>query len=140
MDYLSVLDNILLPYRINRSFRLETQTRHQAKDLAHHQGLAPMLARRPTQLSQGERQRVAVCRALITNPKLLLADEPAANLDPANSARVLDGLDEYAKQAQATLIVATHDHQSLSRFDEVIDVSSFSQVVEADRGEEGNDA
>lgn len=140
LEYLSVLENILLPYRINRSLRMGLGERERAKELAHRLGLGQMLARRPTQLSQGERQRVAICRALITHPKLLLADEPAANLDPVNSTRVLDALDEYAKEQDATLIVVTHDHASLSRFDEVIDVSSFCLVSETTPGEADRNA
>ena len=125
LDYLSVLDNILLPYRINRSLRLEGAVRARAQQLAADVGLGDMLSRRPTQLSQGERQRVAVCRALIANPKLLLADEPTANLDPGNAARVLDILDGYATKQAATLVVVTHDRDVLTRFDETIDVSAF---------------
>ena len=125
LDYLSVLDNILLPYRINSSLRLEATVRDRARQLACDVGLDDMLTRRPTQLSQGERQRVAVCRALVANPQLLLADEPTANLDPGNAACVLDVLDEYATRQAATLVVVTHDRDVLSRFDETIDVSAF---------------
>ena len=125
LDYLSVLDNILLPYRINRSLRLDQPVRARAQQLAADVGLGEMLSRRPTQLSQGERQRVAVCRALIANPKLLLADEPTANLDTGNAARVLDALDGYATKQAATLVVVTHDRNVLTRFDATIDVSTF---------------
>ena len=125
LDYLSVLDNILLPYRINRSLRLEEPVRARAQQLSDDVGVVDMLSRRPTQLSQGERQRVAVCRALIANPTLILADEPTANLDPRNAARVLDALDEYAKKQAATLVVVTHDRDVLTRFDETVDVSAF---------------
>ncbi len=124
-DYLSVLDNILLPYRINRSLRLDAPVRRRAQQLATELGLAQFLLRRPTDLSHGERQRVAVCRALIANPRLVLADEPTANLDADNASRVLDALDQHAKQQEATLIVVTHDRDVLARFDRTIDVSSF---------------
>jgi putative ABC transport system ATP-binding protein len=125
LDYLSVLDNILLPYRINRSLQLEGTVRDRARQLAEDVGLREMLFRRPAQLSQGERQRVAVCRALIANPELLLADEPTASLDPNNAARVLDILDGYATEQAATLVVVTHNRDVLSRFDAMIDVSAF---------------
>jgi putative ABC transport system ATP-binding protein len=125
LDYLSVRDNILLPYRINRSLHLDGTVRARAQHLAAEVGLGDMLSRRPTQLSQGERQRVAVCRALIANPKLLLADEPTANLDAGNAARVLDILNAYAIKQAATLVVVTHDRDVLSRFDDVIDISAF---------------
>ena len=125
LDYLSVLDNILLPYRISRALRLETPVRARAQRLATNLGLGEMLARRPTQLSQGERQRVAVCRAIIANPKLLLADEPTANLDPSNATRVLDALDDYAAEHGATLVVVSHDRDALARYDDTIDVLEF---------------
>lgn len=125
LDYLNILDNILLPYRINRSLCLDDASRDRARQLANDVGLQEMVLRRPSQLSQGERQRVAVCRALVANPTLLLADEPTANLDPDNSNRVLDILDDYASKQKATLAVVTHDRNTLSRFDNIIDVSSF---------------
>lgn len=125
LDYLNVLDNILLPYRINQSLRLEEPVRRRARQFAANLGLDDMLSRRPAQLSQGERQRVAVCRALIANPKLILADEPTANLDPGNASRVLDALDAYAVKQSATLIVVSHDREVLSRFDETTDISEF---------------
>jgi len=131
LDYLNVLDNILLPYRINRSLRLNSQARTRAEQLAREVGLAELLLRRPSQLSQGERQRVAVCRALVTNPKLVLADEPTANLDPGNAARVLDALDQHAKQQGATLVVVTHDQDVTARFDRTIDVASFCKPLQA---------
>ena len=140
LDYLSVLDNILLPYRINRSLRLEGTVQDRAHQLAADVGLGNMLSRRPTQLSQGERQRVAVCRALIANPKLILADEPTANLDPDNAACVLDAFDEYVSQQEATLVVVTHDRDILTRFDDTIDVSFFcaqSLLAPAGGGDNG---
>ena len=131
LDYLSVLDNILLPYRINHSLRLDTPVRERAQQLASEVGLGELLLRRPTHLSHGERQRVAVCRALVTNPMLVLADEPTANLDPASASRVLDALDQHATLRGATLIVVTHDQSVLSRFDRTIDISSICNQLHA---------
>lgn len=125
LDYLTVLDNILLPYRISRALRLEPSVRSRAHQLAERVGLADMLSRRPSQLSHGERQRVAVCRAIIANPSVLLADEPTANLDADNAARVLDALEEYATEHGATLIVVSHDREVMARFDDITDVSEF---------------
>jgi ABC-type lipoprotein export system ATPase subunit len=76
-------------------------------------------------LSQGERQRVAVCRALLTEPRLLLCDEPTGNLDPANKAHVLDILVDYVERTNATMVTVTHDHETLSRFDSVVDFAQF---------------
>ena len=127
VDYLSVLDNILLPYRINGSQRLNQNATSRASRLASDVGLGDMLTRRPSQLSQGERQRVAACRAIVAEPKLLLADEPTANLDADNSARVLDLLEGYATEQQATCIIVTHDPQAMKRFEKTSDVSEFCQ-------------
>lgn len=140
LDYLSVLDNILLPYRINRSLHLEAAVRDRAQQLAEDVGLGDMLTRRPTQLSQGESQRVAVCRALVANPQLLLADEPTANLDSGSAARVLDVLDGYATKQAATLVVVTHDRDVLMRFDETIDISAFCAAAQSDPAGDGENA
>ena len=131
LEYLSVLDNMLLPYRINRSLRLNSSARDRAHKLADDVGLKNLLQRRPRELSQGERQRVAVCRALIANPDLVLADEPTANLDPENATRVLDALDRHAREKGATLIVVTHDRSVVPRFDRTIDISSLCGAAEA---------
>jgi putative ABC transport system ATP-binding protein len=87
-------------------------------------GIEDKLGRLATRLSQGEKQRVAVCRALIAEPALLLADEPTGNLDPANKDRVLDILADYAAESGATLVTVTHDHALLPRFARVIDFRS----------------
>ena len=134
-DYLSVLDNIMLPYRISRALHKDASVPERARVIAIAVGLGDMLARRPTELSQGERQRVAVCRAIITRPKLLLADEPTANLDPQNAARVLDALEGYATEQRATLVVVSHDRDVVARLGEPTDVSTVcaqSQQTGAD--------
>ena len=87
-----------------------------------------MIRRNVNHLSQGERQRVGVCRALLTNPSLLLADEPTGNLDPSNKGRVLDILFDFARETGATLLTVTHDRELLGRFDRVIDFKEFQQV------------
>ncbi len=127
LEHLSVLDNVLLPYRITPSLRLDAEARRRAHELIERVGLARQAARLVTRLSQGERQRVAVCRALVTEPVLLLADEPTGNLDPANKFRVLDILRDYAAERDATLLTVTHDHDLLDRFSRVIDFKSFGE-------------
>jgi ABC-type lipoprotein export system ATPase subunit len=125
LDYLSVLDNVLLPYRINPSLQLTSTVRERAEALAGRVGIADKLGRLSTRLSQGEKQRVAVCRALLAEPELILADEPTGNLDPANKDRVLDILLRYAEERAATLVTVTHDHDLLPRFGRVIDFKTF---------------
>lgn len=125
LEYLRVLDNILLPYRLNPILELTPEIRSKAVELAGKVGLGEKLGRYPKNLSQGERQRVALCRALIAGPSLLLCDEPTANLDPGNRDRILDLLFEYCHTQQASLVMVTHDPEVLDRFDRKIDIRNF---------------
>jgi putative ABC transport system ATP-binding protein len=125
LDYLDVLENVLLPYRITGALRIDRAVRERAARLVEGMGLGDKLRRRIGQLSQGERQRVAVCRALLTEPALLLADEPTGNLDPANKGLVLSLLLAAARESGATLLTVTHDHALLDRFDRIVDVEDW---------------
>ncbi len=125
LDHLNVVDNVLLPYRITPALGLDATARRRACSLIERVGLEESSDRLVTHLSQGERQRVAVCRALVTEPSLLLADEPTGNLDPANKFRVIDILRDYAVEHDATLLTVTHDHDLLGRFPRVIDIKSL---------------
>jgi putative ABC transport system ATP-binding protein len=125
LEYLSVLDNVLLPYRISPALSLDRQVRDRALGLARRVGIADKAGRLANRLSHGERQRVAICRAVLPRPKLLLADEPTGNLDPANKDLVLDIFFEYARETGTTLVAVTHDRDILDRFDRVIDFKSF---------------
>lgn len=125
LDYLSVLDNILHPYRIGRALKLDRGVRQRAHALAEEVGIADKLRRYPERLSQGEKQRVAICRALLPGPGLVLADEATGNLDPANKTRILDLLFERVEATEATLLAVTHDHELLPRFDRVVDFRQF---------------
>ncbi|MCP3869675.1 MAG: ABC transporter ATP-binding protein [Gammaproteobacteria bacterium] len=125
LDYLSVLDNILHPYRIGGVLKLDRSVRERASRLASRLGVADKLQRYPGRLSQGERQRVAICRALLPKRKLVLADEATGNLDPENKIRILDLLFESAGEQDAALLAVTHDHELLTRFDRVVDFRLF---------------
>jgi len=127
LDYLSVLDNILHPYRITRALKLSREVHQRARALAEQMGIADKLQRYPQELSQGERQRAAICRALLPRPQLILADEATGNLDPENKERILDLLFESVDQHGATLLAVTHDHDLLPRFDRVVDFHDFRQ-------------
>ncbi len=131
LEYLDVLDNILLPYRITGALNLDRAVRDRAVELAGLVGIADMLNRYTHQMSQGEKQRVAVCRALLPEPLLLFTDEPTGNLDPDNKDRVLDILSNYAAEAGATLVTVTHDHELVKRFDRVIDFRQFNAPVQS---------
>ena len=125
LDYLTVRDNILYPFRITPALRLDRAAREHAAQLAAACGLGDRLGHRPQALSRGEQQRVALCRALVTRPQLLLADEATGNLDPDNKERVLDLLFERAGEAGAAVLAVTHDHALLPRFDRVLDFDAF---------------
>lgn len=127
LEYLPVMDNILLPLRIGSGLRVTAELRQRARELAAHVGIGGKLQRYPGQLSQGERQRVAVCRALLLRPPLVLADEPTGNLDPSNKTLVVDLLLEYAQSSGATLVTVTHDRELLSHFERVLDFQQVNQ-------------
>jgi putative ABC transport system ATP-binding protein len=126
LEYLTVLDNILLPYRINSIMQLDKDVKSNAINLAKEMSIDDKLSKHPSKLSHGERQRVAICRALLNNPKIILADEPTGNLDPANKKHIVDILFNYVDKYDSTLITVTHDHELLKGFDEVIDFKDFN--------------
>ncbi len=125
LDYLNVLDNILHPYRITRVLTLDRSTRERAVRLAERMGIDDKLRRFADDLSQGEKQRAAICRALLPQPKLILADEATGNLDPENKTLILDLLFQAVEEHDATLLAVTHDHELLKRFDRVVDFQDF---------------
>jgi putative ABC transport system ATP-binding protein len=129
LDYLPARQNILYPYRISPGLRLDTEARARAEALANACGIGDKLDRHPGALSQGEQQRVAICRALVTQPKLVLSDEATGNLDPESKARILDLLFERAAEAGAGVLAVTHDHELLPRFDRVLDFAEFRVVA-----------
>ncbi len=129
LDHLDVFDNILLPCRISSAVSLDDATRERARQTAQEVGLGDKVRRNVRLLSQGERQRVALCRALLLEPPVLLCDEPTGNLDPDSSAIVLDLLLDQVQRRGTTLLTVTHDHDLLPRFGRVIDMKSFHAGV-----------
>jgi len=129
LDYLDVLDNILHPYRITGALQLTNEVRTRAAGLARRMGIADKLRRRVDHLSQGEKQRVAICRALLPSPGLVLADEATGNLDPRNKGHILDLLFSSVEAHGATLLAVTHDHELLRHFDRIVDFSDFRSAA-----------
>jgi putative ABC transport system ATP-binding protein len=125
LDYLDVLENVLLPFRLTPVLQLDAAARSRAVQLLGRVGLGDKVNRTPERLSQGERQRVAVCRALVTGPAVILGDEPTGNLDPANRDVVVDALLAYGRERGAPVVIVTHDHEILPRFDRVLDVGDL---------------
>ncbi len=117
VEHLTVRDNILLPMHLGLE---DAEIRNRCEEMAGLTGIARHLPRSARKLSQGERQRVAICRALAIAPKLILADEPTGNLDPANKRAALDLLIDRSRGNSSALVVATHDHDLLPAFDRVI--------------------
>jgi len=103
-----------------------------ARELLDSLGIGEMRGSRPAELSQGEQQRAAIARALITEPSLLLADEPTAGLDPERSESVLDLLEGLTAERSLTLVMVTHDPAMLSRFDTVLDLGELSRETGGD--------
>ncbi len=115
LSELTALENALLPAMIAES-RLGYSRRRRdyegrARELLDRFGMTPRLTHRPPQLSGGEKQRVAMARALLHNPKVLLADEPTGNLDSATGEKVLELLFEEQKRREFTMVLVTHDER-----------------------------
>ncbi len=130
IDYLDVLDNIVHPCRISSALTLTGEIKDKARELASQLGVSSRMKHHPAELSHGERQRVAICRALLLGPKLILADEATGNLDPHNKLLIIDALFQAVATQQATVLAVTHDHELLDRFDRVIDFRDFLAVAE----------
>ncbi|NDH95705.1 MAG: ABC transporter ATP-binding protein, partial [Planctomycetia bacterium] len=110
---LTAVENVLTPLLIRHSiwnwFTRRRQARLEAEELLDRFGLAGRLHHRPRQLSGGEMQRVAIARALITQPRVLLADEPTGNLDEESGAGIIEALDELNRDRGLSIVLVTHD-------------------------------
>jgi putative ABC transport system ATP-binding protein len=118
VKHLTVAENLRLAQYLARL----PQDDARVADTLAALGIGDKAARRPAQLSQGEQQRVAIARAVVNRPKLLLADEPTANLDDIAAAAVVDLLSEQAARHGATLVVATHDSRVKDKFRERLEL------------------
>ena len=114
----SALENITLPQLAHGIAKPVAEAR--ARDLLARVGVLARASHRPAALSGGEQQRVAFCRALANSPKLLLADEPTGNLDPANAAQVFDVLMQIVRETGLSALIATHNMDLAARMDRVL--------------------
>ena len=124
LEYLSVFENVLLGSIIDSSVVEDAHSR--AAELLAAVGLSDKARSKPAQLSHGERQRVAVCRAMFNHPDLILADEPTGNLDQVNKQNVVDLLIQQARVEKSTLLMVTHDHSLLDSFERVINFEELT--------------
>lgn len=114
----TAVENVAMPLLIRRSGTAEALA--NARELLEQVGLGERLAHRPAKLSGGERQRVAVARALITQPSVVLADEPTGNLDPGSGEQVFELLLKLNRDTGTALVVVTHDLKRARRMDRVL--------------------
>ena len=124
----SALENIVLPQLANGISQRAAKMR--AMDLLGRVGIAARADHRPTALSGGEQQRVAFCRALANNPRLLLADEPTGNLDPGTSDQVFGVLMELVRETGLSALIATHNLELAGRMDRIVRLDG-GRVIEA---------
>ncbi|MCU0903044.1 MAG: ABC transporter ATP-binding protein [Tabrizicola sp.] len=118
----SALENVVIPQLANGVAKGAAEAR--ARELLEKVGVGPRAGHRPAALSGGEQQRVAFCRALANAPKLLLADEPTGNLDPATSDQVFGVLMDLVRSTGLSALIATHNLDLAARMDRVVRLSA----------------
>jgi len=121
----TALENVLLSMR----FTGKASDRRRAKDLLERVGLGHRMTHRPPMLSVGEQQRVAVARALANKPKILLADEPTANVDSGNQQHLLDLLRDRCREENVALVMVTHAPEVADQFDRVDRLEEINRVA-----------
>jgi ABC-type lipoprotein export system ATPase subunit len=121
----SALENVLVSMRFARGRMDKARARH----LLDRVGLSHRMTHRPAQLSVGEQQRVAVARALANKPRILLADEPTANVDAGHQQQILDLIRETCREENVALIMVTHSNEVADQFPRIDRLEEFNRVV-----------
>lgn len=121
----SALENVLL----GMSFSRQPTDAGRAKQLLEQVGLGHRLTHKPGQLSVGERQRVSVARALANKPKLILADEPTANVDAAHQQQIIDLIRQRCEAENIALLLVTHSQEVSGQFERVVQLGELNRVV-----------
>ncbi len=127
---LSVEENIEFPCAIRRNPEKRAELRARVRKLADDVGLGPYLHHKPDELSGGQRQRVAIARALITDPRLVLADEPTANLDSDTSEQILELMLRLNREKGVTFLFSTHDPRVVGHARRVLKIQDGRMVPE----------
>jgi putative ABC transport system ATP-binding protein len=128
---LNVVENIEFPCLMRKQRESAVSLRRRVHALADEVGLSPYLKHRPDELSGGQRQRVAIARALITNPELVLADEPTANLDSKTSEQIIAIMQRLNQEKGVTFLFSTHDPRVTKHAKRVVYVADGT-IVESD--------
>ncbi|MDP7321123.1 MAG: ABC transporter ATP-binding protein [Bacteriovoracaceae bacterium] len=122
IDHFTALENIMLPLEVLG----EESPKDKALKALELVGLSDRASHFPKQLSGGEKQRVAIARAYVTNPNIILADEPSGNLDPDTGESVMKMLFETAKSLNQTVLLVTHDHDLAKQCDHIYEIKNHS--------------
>lgn len=129
LDALDVTENVLLPLYAGAGFDGANTARGEARRLLAALGIERYANCMPAKLSHGERQRVALCRALVTRRPLVLLDEPTASLDPPSKRSAMEFAANEVRSYGGSLLVVTHDLDALAAFDRVVDVRECSTLL-----------
>src|SRR5229473_7573699 len=125
---LNTLENVLVPHMIAHSLWTwlgqRRTLRRRGEELLERVGLSHRLRHRPRELSGGEMQRAAIARALINEPRILLADEPTGNLDAQSAAGIVELLRDLNRQQGVTIIMVTHNHDIVAETDRVVKIAA----------------
>lgn len=122
----TALENV----RLGMTFARKKMSAERAKELLHKVGLSDRMHYLPSQLSVGQQQRVAVARSLANKPRLLLADEPTANVDPSNQKRIIDLIQNVCREESVAILMVTHSDEIAHRFERVERLELINRAFE----------